>query len=311
MQSPNITTLPQDIYKTIDEGITLTEDQKTELGVALSGAVLAGLGKREQESQTNTLRMSNFGTPCERKLWYTVNEPDKAEPLDGKTKFKFTYGHILESLVLFLAKLAGHKVEGQQERLEVNGVVGHRDAIVDGVLVDVKSSSSFGIKKFKEHGLEGDDPFGYLDQLNLYLAASRDDPRLLVKGEAAFIGVGKEMGDIVVDRYKKDDRDWDKLVENKKKMLAEEKPPKRRYMPEPDGASGNMKLPTPCSYCQFKHHCHPGLRGFFYSNGPRWLTHVMRTPDVPEISKREIKSRTRPAQKAGEEVKEIEDQASL
>lgn len=279
----SILDLPKDIYDTIDKGIEISEDTAKELGESLASAVLQGIGKKEQEAQRNTLRMSNFGTPCERKLWYTVNEPDKAEPLGGKAKFKFAYGHLLEALVAFLAKVAGHKVEGAQERMELNGVVGHRDAVVDGVLVDFKSASSYGIKKFKEHSLEGDDPFGYLDQLNLYLEASRDDPLVTVKGEAAFIGIGKEMGDIVVDKYRKDtSRDWDKLIENKKKMLEQPEPPRRRYMPEPDGHSGNMKLPTPCSYCQFKEHCHPGLRTFLYSNGPRFLTTVRRVPDVPE-----------------------------
>jgi hypothetical protein len=44
-----------------------------------------------------------------------------------------------------------------------------------------------------------------------------------------------------------------------------------------------MKLGTGCSYCAFKKHCWPGLRGFAYSGGPRYLTNVVKTPDVPEF----------------------------
>ena len=60
--------------------------------------------------------------------------------------------------------------------------------------------------------------------------------------------------------------------------------PERCYPDIPDGKSGNMKLSVPCSYCSFKEHCWPELRTFIYSNGPRYLTKVVRTPDVYEAT---------------------------
>ena len=42
------------------------------------------------------------------------------------------------------------------------------DCKIDGVLTDVKSTSSFGFKKFKEATLAFDDPFGYIDQIKAY-----------------------------------------------------------------------------------------------------------------------------------------------
>lgn len=277
----SIQTLPSDIYKTIEQGIEVNEEEAKELGERLAKAALQGVAPRENKG---ALRMSNLGTPCDRKLWYTVNTPDEQEPLDGKAKFKFTYGHLIEELTLFLAKKAGHKVEGEQDRLEINGIVGHRDAVIDGVVVDVKSASSRGMYKFEKHKLEEDDPFGYLDQLNLYRTASLNDPLVQVKGEAAFIAIDKEMGNIVVDRYKKNDKDYESLTQEKKDMVQSPEIPKRRYLPQADGASGNYKLGTECSYCPFKKSCWPGLRTFIYSSGPRYLTQVKRTPDVPEIA---------------------------
>ena len=277
---PSIQSLPSDIYKAIEDGITCTAEERKELGEKLANAALQGLGPRDQKA---TLRMSNIGTPCDRKLWYTVNAAEEAEPLDGKAKFKFTYGHLVDALMPFLIRKSGHTVTGEQDRLEVNGIVGHRDAVVDGVVVDVKSASSRGMHKFEKHKLEEDDPFGYLDQLNMYLAASSNDPLVEVKGEAAFIAVDKEMGNIVVDRYKKNGKDYAELVEEKKDMVASPDVPKRRFLPQADGASGNYKLGTECSYCPFKRTCWPGLRTFIYSSGPRYLTQVKRTPDVPEI----------------------------
>lgn len=283
---PQLTSLISDIHKAIDKGIEVTEDERKELGDALVKAVTDGLG--EKGDGNTYLRMSNAGTPCERKLWYSVNMPDKAEKLDAKTKIKFTIGHLLEAVTLFLGKKADHKVEGTQQRMELNGVIGHRDAVIDGVTVDVKSASSYGMQKFRQHSLEQDDPFGYIDQLNLYMEAGKSDPLVTVKKQGAFLAIDKASGDMVLDVYDKKDIDWDAHIERKKALVNDPEPPRRRYLPEPDGASGNYKIPTPCSYCQFKDECYKesndghGLRKFIYSNGPRWLTRVKKEPNVPE-----------------------------
>jgi hypothetical protein len=278
----SLSSLPSDIYALLENGVEVDDAKLDQFAARMRELLKRRLQKRDDKGG---LRMSNVGTPCDRKLWYTVNEPQSGEALEGKTLLKFLYGDVVEELVLFLAEVDGHTVEGMQERLEVNGVVGHRDAIIDGVLVDVKSASSFGMEKFRKHRLETDDPFGYLDQLNLYLEASRDDPRVLVKGQAAFIAVGKETGEIVVDVYKKSEEDYHGIIQEKKDMVGSERVPNRRYFPQADGASGNQKLGTECSYCPFKERCWPGLRTFIYSNGPRYLTQVKRVPDVPEASK--------------------------
>jgi len=228
--------------------------------------------------------MSNIGSKCDRKLWYTVNEPNKAEPLPPEVRFKFAFGHILEELVLFLAKEAGHSVEGTQDTLTIAGVKGHRDAVVDGVLVDVKSASSYSFKKF-EDGLTSDkDSFGYLDQLGAYLYASQDDPVVVHKDRAAFIAVDKTLGHITVDVQPNTYKNYDKVVAEKKAVITQKEPPPRAFSDEPDGKSGNRKLGTECSYCAFKNNCWSGLQTYIYSSGPRYLTRVVREPDVPKAA---------------------------
>ena len=39
------------------------------------------------------------------------------------------------------------------------------DCKIDGVVTDVKSTSTFGFKKFKDGSLAFDDPFGYIAQI--------------------------------------------------------------------------------------------------------------------------------------------------
>lgn len=236
----------------------------------------------EENKGTPSLRMSNLGTPCLRKLWYQINKPELGEKLDGQTRFKFLYGDILEELVLFLAESAGHDVRGGQGVLDIAGVKGHRDAIIDGILVDVKSASSYGFKKFAEHGLEGSDPFGYLDQLNAYLFASQNDPDLTEKKKAAFLAVDKVLGKMVLDEYPSNGVDYEAKVAELRLAMVQPTPPARAYEDVPDGKSGNRKLGIECSYCGFKETCWPGLRTFGYSTGPRFFTHIAKPPRVEE-----------------------------
>lgn len=247
-----------------------------------------------------TLRMSNLGTSCDRKLWYSVKHPELGEPLSGPVHFKFLYGDILERVVLGLAEIAGHTVEGEQDELIVEGVKGHRDAVIDGRLIDVKSATTHSFQKFSNHKLRTDDPFGYLTQIGTYLHASQNDPLVKDKDKASFVAVDKQLGHIAVDTYEFPDvgeptpgADGRHLgagraspvvehVLGKKQILSRETPPDRAFSDIPDGKSGNRKLGTECSYCPFKHACWPGLRTFNYSNGPTFLTKVEREPNVVE-----------------------------
>lgn len=279
MDKPQLKDLPQDIYKLLEEG------KLTSKGIARFAAELQELllNRFQEERADPTLRMSNLGEPCDLKLYWKIREPESGEPLNGQTLLKFLYGDLVELLVLFLAEEAGHQVEGRQDELEIEGVKGHRDAIVDGVLVDVKSASGFGFDKFKAHRLEKDDNFGYLVQLGSYLKASQNDPRLTVKGQAAFIAVNKENGEICIDVYSPP---MDTDISAKRALLDSPKPPVRGFSDVPDGASGNRKLGVNCSYCQFKDKCWPGLRTFQYAGRKVHLTKVVREPNVEEVIKK-------------------------
>ena len=130
--------------------------------------------------------MSSIGAG-DRKLWYLHNlPPESQEILSGPTHIKFLYGHLLEELLLLLVKEAGHTVEGEQDTLEIEGVQGHRDSVIDGVTVDVKTASKWGFKKFQEATLFTDDPFGYIAQISAYMEAGKTD--------GAFLAINKESG---------------------------------------------------------------------------------------------------------------------
>lgn len=268
----NISTLVKDIQDRLVSGERFDEDTVTDFAHNLA----AKLSNRLSQEHKPALRVSNLGTKCDRKLWYSINKPDLAEPLSPSARLKFLFGDILEEVLLFLARAAGHTVEEEQAEVDVNGVKGHIDGVIDGELVDVKSASTYGFRKFAEHGLVHSDDFGYLDQLGAYSYA-RGDKR------AHFLAVDKTLGHLTLDTHESNGKDYDKLVEEKRAMLKSPVPPNRAYEDEPDGRSGNRKLGIACSYCAFKRSCWPGVRVFKYSRGPVFLTRVVRPPDVPEL----------------------------
>ena len=277
-----IDTLVEDIYSLFGSGIEFDQEIAKFFGDAMAKTVSSRVPSVKTDGN---LRMSNVGSACLRKLWYTCNLPHtEAEEMPKSTLMKFLYGDIIEEVVLYLAAEAGHRVEGMQDELEINGVKGHRDAVIDGVLVDVKSASTYSFKKFTSHLTQDQDAFGYIPQLQQYLYASQDDPLVTDKDRAAFLVVDKTLGHICLDVHGKDGVDYGRYVNQTKTAVASDNVPSRGYPTEEDGKSGNEKLGVNCSYCEWKHKCYPGLRTFLYSGGPRFLTKVARVPDVHEVT---------------------------
>ena len=231
------------------------------------------------------LSLSSVGTPCSRKLWYKVNTPDKGEPLDAEALGTFFYGDMIEALVLSLAKAAGHDVQGEQDQLNVHGVKGHRDCIIDGMVVDVKSASKYSFQKFASNGLREDDPFGYISQLSSYLYASQHDERVTNKKEAAFLVVQKDRFKLCLDRYDLSSELGNKKEEiEKAKSLVSGAIPEDRLPPIPQSkTSPNTMLGVQCSYCEFRKVCWPEARTFIYSTGLTHLVDVKKEPNVTEL----------------------------
>lgn len=234
----------------------------------------------QDDSSARPIRFSALGKP-NRVVWYDAHpEPGSKEPMTPQTYLKFMYGDIIEQLLLLLVKEAGHTVEAEQGGVEVDGVTGSIDAKIDGVVVDVKSASSYGYQKFKDRRVTEDDPFGYVAQLSGYasvLTPGKDAAWLAMNKESGAICVSP-LSSIVISHYKPEER-----INELKNVVASDEPPERCYSPVPDGKSGNMKLATACSYCAHKFRCYPKVRTFIYSSGPRYLTTVSRVPDVLEI----------------------------
>lgn len=278
---PTLSTLPEDIYKLFDPDVDHkpSEENLDLFCNNLKEALKQRLAKQDDGSR-RPIRFSALGKP-DRQVWYDAYpEPETVEQMRPQTYIKFLYGAVIEEMILFLAREAGHEVSHEQHQVEVDGVTGSIDAIIDGVVVDVKSASSFGYKKFENNTVVQDDPFGYVAQLSGYA-------NVLTPGkEAAWIANDKVAGDICVSTLAPvviKHHDPETRIAHLKDVVANPIPPERCYPAVPDGKSGNMKLDTPCSYCKHKFRCWPGVRTFIMSTGPKYLVEVAREPKVPEV----------------------------
>ena len=239
---------------------------------------------REKREDNRKLRLSNIGR-TDKYLWNHFNGTEKEE-IQPHTYVKFMYGHLIEEMLIFLTRMAGHTVTNEQKVCKVNGIVGHMDCSIDGVVTDVKSASSFGFKKFKDGSLAFDDPFGYIDQIKAYAHS---------EGETKFgwLAMDKANGHLTYLKYDLEDKQSPvyeilkapitERIEHVKKLVEQPEPTEWCTQPVPDGKSGNTKLSIGCSYCQFKDHCYPNLRVFNYAYGPKYLVNVVNEPRVREI----------------------------
>ena len=232
---------------------------------------------------TEHLRMSNIGKQ-DRQLWFDINSTSKTQDkLSPHTHVKFLYGHLLEVLVLFFVKIAGHTVTSQQKEVSVKGIKGHMDCVIDGEVVDVKTASGYGFKKFKDGTLAEDDTFGYLAQLAGYEHSNKTNA-------GGFLVMNKETGELTL--FRPEDLDKPNIparIKKIKNVINLKSPPDLCYEPIPEGKGGNMKLPRPCVFCKHKVECHKdsnnggGLRTFRYAKGPVYLTTVVNEPNVREV----------------------------
>jgi len=236
----------------------------------------------ERPSSSSGLRLSGIGKP-NRQVWYEINSETTEENLPPSLRIRFLYGYILEELLLLFAKIAEHKVEAQQKEVKLEGVLGHQDAIIDNVLVDCKSASGRSFEKFKKNTLVSDDPFGYIAQISAYAEANGLD-------EAAFLVIDKSTGEICLTPiHQMEMINATRRIKELKTLIKTKTPPAKCYSDIEDGKSGNRKLAIGCVYCKFKEKCWSesnegkGLRVFKYSNGNRYLTQVVKTPDVQEV----------------------------
>lgn len=274
--SKTLDTLIEDIYSVLLNQQKIDDSLVKELCEDISSVVKTRLSSESHHRPY--LSLSSVGKP-KRRLWYDINDPIDDSKENPSNILKFLYGDIIECVVLWLAKVAGHTVTDRQTEVKLNGVVGHIDSKIDGEVVDAKSASPRSYAKFDRGSLTEDDPFGYLPQIAAY-------DKKIGAGNPGFLAMNKVSGELCLYRPDPlfDLPDPEQIIEDAKTAVALPKPPEEKcYQDEPDGKSGNMRLGRGCCFCPYKFKCWDGLRAFKYSDGIRYLTKIVNEPRVEEI----------------------------
>lgn len=246
-KTKTIDTLVDDIYELVSNG-----KKKPDQGLLfeLGATVMDAMRKQlwvSQAAPNPKLRMSNIGKPCSRALWYDINGDEQAESFTPQTKLKFIVGDIVEAMLIYLAKEAGHSVTEMQSEIEIDGIKGHIDCFIDGELVDVKSASAFSMKKFKNGTLPDDDAFGYISQISGYANA-------FGKKSGTFLAFDKSGGELATYTHH-DIEDSSAKIASIKHDVALPEPPERHFDTVVDKQSRRKKLGINCSYCSHKKTC--------------------------------------------------------
>jgi len=290
----HISTLIPDIYEYVSglkSDILKPEEQSVALAEFKDAceSIVARFIVERTQPQEFRIRPSILGTP-DRKLWFMSRSEGTDKGGVSHRPITFLFGSLTEALVLLLVKLAGHTVEDFQKEVSLGGVTGSMDAKIDGVLTDVKSASPYSFTKFKtgEFLMPNPevDPFGYKDQISFYVQGSEEESQ-----SGSFLVMDKSSGELTMclvdeDTGLKTKDEVENRIEHVKKVIEKDTPPAELcYEPIPFGKGGNMEINRLCAMCPFKVKggCFPNLRAFKYANGIKYLSHVVKEPDVPEV----------------------------
>lgn len=281
-------TIIADIHKLLNtKEVPSAVDQEAVLdlmGENMKSIIRETIGKVRDNRK---LRLSIVGRD-ERYLWMKSKYPDAEDAaITGEKRVMFLYGHLVEEMLLALVRLTDHKVTDEQKTVSVAGVTGHMDCKINGTIVDVKSASSFGFKKFRDNKLHLDDPFGYIGQNKAYAFAEG-------VSKYGWLAMDKVTGALAYLEYDEKDEgapyydsiQWnpeERIKKIKKLIASEDAPEELCALPIPDGKSGNMKLSNKCMYCVHKFRCYTDLRTFLYSTGPRYFTEIVKMPRQLEV----------------------------
>ena len=272
-------TLIDDMNKVLVEGVDEIPKEVLETFNKACGGLLFRFLKKARVKKPS-LRMSNIGKP-DRQLWFELHSDGTEESAKEPNMYlKFLIGDIAELVLLALAQLAGHKVESLQEEVQIEGVTGHMDAVIDDTVVDVKSASGYSFEtKFQKGGLKDHDYFGYIDQVSGYNNA------LKKANGAAFLAYNKESAETCLLKIPQESiRDTKGRIRHLRDILELDTPPEEKCYKPFVNKKGSLELNRLCAWCPFKFKCWEGLKAYRYATGDVFIVEQRegeyKAPDV-------------------------------
>ena len=202
-----------------------------------------------------TLRASKAGFPCNRYLWYSVNNYEGS--ISTRTQRIFGVGKALEPEIVKWLRDDGWQVDynpGSQEAaielfypLDGGRLAGHPDCFISKgemqhVLADIKTMKDRAFKQWRQEGSLKSKP-QYVDQLHVY-AGSAIKAGYTVE-HLAIVGVNKNDSDMHIDIFDYSPERFKAICERSKAIINLEN------APEDDSPREGWC----CGYCEFSDLC--------------------------------------------------------
>lgn len=209
------------------------------------------------------LRASKAGFPCQRNLWYAVNDAvnEKGEyeltDEDKRRQRIFDVGTCLEPLIVEWLRRDGWEVEynpGSQEaelKVEVplrgGSLVGHPDCVISkgsvkNALVDIKTMNDRAFSYWKREGTQKAKP-QYVTQLYVYALGLKASGREV--SQLGIVGVNKNNSEMHIDFFPFDEISANAVTVKAEELFRMEK------APELNSPSESWA----CSYCEYAEIC--------------------------------------------------------
>lgn len=196
------------------------------------------------------MRASKVGFPCDRNLWYSVNDGYEEKVLE-KSQRIFDVGTALEPVIIKWLEDDGWKIQFRQQEIykEVRGggILGHIDGMMsqnwwDGeiFLFDIKTMNERAFNFWKADGTLAKYP-QYVDQLHCYASCNFS---WKLSG-LAVVGVNKNNSDLKIDYFKYDENRMTEIIERTERIFALEEPPEQ----------GDRMQKWCCGYCGYSWLC--------------------------------------------------------
>lgn len=120
----------------------------------------------DERQQENRLRVSSLGKYAVVQALQYFGVHESMENIRGAKADMFHVGDITEARLISLMKAYGLWVTHEQHEVTWNGVLGHMDCVVDGMVIDVKTCNDGNFKRYQKKL-----PQTYITQIGVYAEA--------------------------------------------------------------------------------------------------------------------------------------------
>lgn len=223
-------------------------------------AVYAALQRNRRDEDRGYLGMSQFGTECDRALWYGWRKVHDPEPLDGRRIRLFETGHLEEGRLIGDLRSAGMVVAdavpqtGRQFGVWSLGghLRGHLDGTIDGVpdapktthVLECKTHNDKSFKALVKDGVARSKP-GHVSQMQFYM-------HFTGLTRALYVAVNKNDDQLYAERVRYDAMAALQLVARAERIIRADQPPAKLH------DDPTAKAAFACGWCPARTVCHEG-----------------------------------------------------